>query len=217
MRFKRKPINNLSKTDIVKGILNNDLDKFLRRVYRQRHYQLTYSVTLKKWRKEGLPLVRLIKKSKHIFPGIMNDICNIHIVMMKHYGFELTIEDFRLTMRIESVLDNDIWKYCTDKRREDIVVKKKPLKNPTPEQAYQECKRRGFIPTIDFDDFDRTMGHVVTNNMVPKGKPQLCYPMNFKFKYHVTNSPDDVENPYVELGLKFVGVSGFTRILTTIE
>lgn len=212
--LKKKPVNNLSKTDIVSGILKGDLDKFLRRVYKQRDYQLTYSVTLSKWRGEGLELVRLIKKSP-IFPAIMNDYCNLHIIMVKYYGLKLTPQDFKLTIRIEDVLSDAIYNFCSEKRRERIVTKRMPVKQPTKEEAARELKRRGYIPLVDFDNYDKSMAHVTSNKNI-KG-PTLYYPLNFKWGIWETKYPEDIKNPGVELGLKFVGVSGYTRISTKMD
>lgn len=208
--MKNKPINNYSKVDIIQNVLEGDLDVFLKRLYKQSHYQLTYSVTLRKWRKEGLELVNYIKKRK-MLPGLMNDLCNIHLVMVEYYDSELTIESFKLTERLEDVLTDYIWKYCTDKLKDDLIRKGKDEKFPKKKEALRELKKRGFVNVNDFEDFDSDMGHITTNHKIEN---RLYYPMNFKVGSYMTNDPDDLANPSVEIAHKFVGVKGFTRILT---
>lgn len=209
--MRERPINNLSKVDIVDNYLEGDLEVFLKRVTKSKFYALTYSVTLKKWRKESKELYNYIKKRK-VYPGLMNDICNIHKVMVEYYGSDITVQSFKLTERIEDVLSNDISGYSYRYYKERAAKKIKMVRKHTKKELIRECKRRGFIPLIDFEDYDVDMGHIGTIDKV-KGK-RLYYPANFKTTQYLTNDPSDIDKPSVNMAQSFVGIHGFTRIFT---
>ena len=208
--MRNKPSNNYSKSDFVQGVFKGDLDKFLKRVYKKSKFELTYSRTLRDWAKQEPELVKWIKKRN--YPGIMSKLCNIHLVMMKHYGSKLTIESFELTERLEDVLTEVIWKYVSDKRRYDILIKGEPETYINSKEALRELKKRGFINVNEFEDYEPSMGHIVSKDKV-KGK-KLYYPMNFKHKGYLTKDPSDIDRPSINLAHEFIGIKGFTRILT---
>lgn len=208
--MRNKPANNHSKSDFVQGIFKGDLDKFLKRVYKKSYYQLNFSTTLKEWAKESPELVAFIKKRN--YPGIMNNICNIHQVMVKYYGSEINIESFKLSERLEEVLTDSIWKYVTEKRRYDTLILGKDEKLPNKKEALKELKKRGFAKVIDFEDYDPSMGHIATGGKLKETK--LYYPMNFKVGQYITRDPRDINRPSITLAHEFIGIKGFTRIIT---
>jgi hypothetical protein len=131
---------------------------------------------------------------------------------MKYYKSELTLESFKLTERLEDVLSDEIWKYVSEKKRYDtLILGKAEIKVPKKE-ALRELKKRGFVKVIDFENYDPTMGHIITGGKLKNIK--LYYPMNFKVGRYITKDPDDISKPSVILAQEFIGLKAFTRIIT---
>lgn len=205
----------LTSNEVIHRFLDNDLERFLKRWYRQSYYQLSFSVTLKKLFEENSELaMNIVRKSNYTYPGHINNVLNVFKVLIKHYNFYWDFEDYKIAEHIEYVLEWKMSKYRNErnlKRTRELGI---PLKQHTRKQAIKEMKARGFIPLSDFEDYDRELAQVRSKKGLDL-KEDLVYPANFMFGH------DDYKKfrygwavPHIHNVMGLIGVQGYSRIST---
>lgn len=209
-----------TKNDVIKKYLNNDLDRFLKRVYRYSRYELIFSMTLPQYVKECKELKKelpIIFKGE--YPGQVAQVINVHRVMVQYYGFEIDAEDIKLCQRITQVLGSSIDKYNSESYRQRVTKLSLQPHKCKPKQALKELLARGFIHINDFEGYDKRMAHIVSNNNVPVPYGKLYFPMNLTWdawsKNYSINKHNrwwDFKDVYLTHGV--IGISGYTRVLT---
>jgi hypothetical protein len=200
-----------TKNDVIAKFLFRDEERFLKRYYRFRKNELTYSKILRQFNKE-VPGIRkqILKRFKDILPGEVQRIITVHRVMMKHYNFSLDMEDIMLSHRIEDVMSSSIYDYC--KEENSRRFKKYGLLKPRhkKKEARKELKARGFVKLYEFEDYNPRFSHIVTNQVIDG--QILYYPKNFTAGVIKDMRWWDIPNVYIVHGL--IGVSGFTKVST---
>jgi len=203
-----------SLNDIVAKYLDKDLDRFLKRLYRIYWYELAFSVTLKKWEKEVPGIKREIMcNSNYRYPGHVAHVMNVHKVMMKHYGFYLDIEDYKISQHIEDVLSWRIRDYVNARNSRRTKELGYSVKLHSKKEAIKEMKARGFIDINDFEDYNKNMGHVTSRKGL--GIPTLIYPQNYIYSdQNYREIRFSFTIPHVHNVYGLIGVQGFSRIST---
>ena len=209
-----------TKNDVIKKYLYNDLDRFLKRLYRHNKHQLIFSQTLPAYEKQSKGLVKQIAKElKGEYPGNVCYIINVHRVMVKYYNFEIDIEDILLSRRISQVMQTTFDEYHVRQYRRKIKELGLSPKFIRPKKAYKELIARGFIHINDFEGYDKDMGHITSNENLNLNYGKLYYPKNFSWdswsKNYTINTGHkwwDFTDVYLVHGV--IGVSGYTRVST---
>jgi hypothetical protein len=173
--------------------------RYIRWAAHRRHYQLTYSKTFKRWKKNKYtkPLVRALKNSS-LEPAQVNHVCNTLWVLEKKTSMDLGQTMLDLALLLYHTYDGEVGDYYSR-----VILRHKGFKQCTPDQALKEQKARGFIHINDFEEFDITWSHVrsIVNY-------DYYYPRNFAMGGDQYQS--DPGNPGAYGGLVLVGVSGYT-------
>ena len=213
-----------TKNDVIKKYLYNDLERFLKRIYRYNHYELIFSRTLNEYDEEEPGIKKqILNMLKGEYPGTVVNVINVHRVMVDYYDFVIDIEDIKLCIRIEDVLSSAIEEYTKARYRNRVsrlqltphIIKDKKL-------AIKEMMARGFISINDFEGYNPMYAHITSNaNSMYKGM-KLYYPKNFTWDNITMNRNlnrgdrwykfDDV---YKIIGS--LGVRGFTRVSTPMN
>ena len=198
-KAKRKAIKVLEELEVPKV-------RFIRWAGSRQNFQLTYSVTFKRWRKNKKlrKLVKAFKRSDY-WPAQVNEICNIIWVLEKKCGMKIGQGIIGTAIDLWEGLQGDISDYYVR-----VYVKTRKFKLCTPRQALKEQKARGFIHINDFEDFDPEYSHVRSN--VDR---DYFYPLNLA--HSASQYKDNPGSPGVYGGQSAIGVRGHTQASIAIN
>lgn len=199
-----------TKNDVIAKYLYNDLERFLKRVYRYSKNPLIFSRVLHEYKKSKKGIRKeILKKFRNEYPGEVAKIITIHQVMVKHYNFEIDMDDIELCHRISYVLGSEIEKYNKYKYEQRIKSGYSP-KFVSPSKAREELRARGFTEIYNFDKFNPKMSHIMSNNVLSGSI--MVYPKNFVIG--VTKGVNWWEIPNAYMVHSSIGLAGYTRVST---
>lgn len=183
--------------------LEGNYIRFVRKLTKRYYYQLVYSRTLPRWRKENKKAVKKLL-SLCVWPSHVVDVANILYTLEKHFGWAISEKNVLIAFTIWEYLDEDIYNRMHKKYVDNFKLKIRDVSyyTPKPRQAFKEQLARGFIHINDFDDFDKNKHHVYSNV-----KKDYIYPLNFGMT--TIDRGEGLENVYI--GQSLVGVRGWTR------
>lgn len=213
-----------TKNDVIKKYLFNDLERFLKRMYRYNHHELIFSITLNEYDKEEPGIKKqILSLFRNEYPGTVVNVINLHRVMVKYYDFVIDMEDIRLCQRIEDVLSSSISEYNRNRYRHRISkLQLQPHLLKDKKKVIKEMKARGFISINDFEGYNPLYAHITSNsNSMHKGM-KLYYPKNFTWDAITQNRELNRGDKWYEFNdvykvIGSLGVRGFTRVSTPMN
>lgn len=194
---------------LLKEYLEGKFRRFLRKHSKRYWYELVYSRTIPKWRKDKVSreaVDNLLKKG--LYPTQVRDIINIMYTLEEHFDWVVNKKNMEIAYHIWDYFDIDkIEPYMLRKYRDNLASRNRPMSYYlcTPRQALREQKARGFIHINEFEDYDREFAHIFStvdsNYVIPEN-----------FSYHSKQFHPDRMYIYIAHGV--LGVRGYTKLVT---
>lgn len=205
-KFQGLPMTEKEKRRRIKILKREYLEgnwaRFTRKHTKRYWYELVYSKTLPKWRRENPVAVNwLLENCK--WPKHVVEVANIMYTLEKEFDWAITKKNMLIAYTIWDYLWEDLEKRMHKKYVKSITEKLRELSHykPTEDQAFKEQKARGFIHKSDFSNYRSKKHHVYSNV-----DNDYIYPMNFGMSYK--DQVDKLLNVYI--GHNLVGVRGYT-------
>lgn len=189
------------RVEVVTKLFDGNLLRFLRRNYKHQRYQLTYSVVLKAWEKQGYTqLVEGLKQS-YKYPAHLNEIVAVMRTLVKYYDKPLDSKTRKIAEAVVDLFEEDIY-WHTRKRLGRYIGSTGKINLVDSKKALKEQKARGFVHINEFEDYKRKYSHIYS--LVD---PDYIYPVNFVHGW----TPEHKPLIDIYIGITLVGVEGFTR------
>lgn len=192
---------------VIDKHLDGNLQRFLRKHYKQSRYERVCSKTIVNWLKdkEAKKAVGWIIDNTR-YPKHLVDVVNIARTLEMYYGKEINKKTIKIAYNIWDLLEIPyIYPYCIKRYSRGIAKNGFRDRQLLPKGlAFREQKARGFIHVNDFEEYDRKGAHIFSNV-----NRNYIWPENFK-----SSVANKQFNTNIYIAHTLIGVQGWTSIVT---